>query len=78
MSVILHSQKLRGDIDIFFAGFLRAFDGFFQRFVFAQRGQFYQHRQVNAGDDFHFARSMIEMARLDGVPPNMSVSTMAP
>ena len=37
-----------------------------------------QHRQVDAGETSTLALSMIDMARLDGVPPNMSVSRTTP
>ena len=41
-------------------------------------GELDQHRQVDAGDHLDGAAFITEMARLEGVPPNMSVRTMTP
>ena len=44
----------------------------------AQTGQFHQHRQVDPAITSTLALSMIEIAKLDGAPPNMSVRTITP
>ena len=45
------AKQLRGDVDVFAAGFLRAEHGALEALALAQAGELDQHRQVDAGDD---------------------------
>ena len=47
----LHSQQLRGYVNVFFSGFLCSAHGFFQILFFAQGCEFNQHREIDTGDN---------------------------
>ncbi len=42
------------------------------------RGKLHQHRQIEAGNHSTLPGCMSEMARFEGVPPNISVRMMTP
>ena len=73
------AQQLRGDVDVFAAGFLRGG----RRRLAASRFSRTPASLISIGRltpaiTSTLARSSTEMARLDGVPPNMSVSSTTP
>ena len=55
ITVTAEGEDAGGDVDVFAAGFLRVQDGVGEGFLIADAGQLDEHRQIDAGDDFHRA-----------------------
>ena len=72
------TQDLAGDINIFASSLRRLTHRLFERGFVAHRGELDQHRQIDAGHHFDMTPFITEIARLEGVPPNMSVRTTTP